>query len=180
MIIYVHIYIYMCRNSHSHIETLSWMKWVCKSRIWFLMFRDLKLMVSWVPTHFEAAIAKARWAPPCCWKMASWKWRSRKRSVTPNSKSEWWLAKPQVVGWAHMAGDSGNLGHGQNNGLAYINPNPKHPGIRRFMMVQEKQYNIWIGGLQHFWHLECLRCAVASWRHARVWTFQRCRLTALR
>ena len=48
-----------------------------------------------------------------------------------------------------MAGDSGNLGHGQNDGLAYINPNPKHPGIRRFMMVQEKQYNKWIGGLQH-------------------------------
>ena len=44
------------------------------------------------------SFAKARWAPPCCWKMASWKWRSQKRSVTPNSKSEWWLAQTSGVG----------------------------------------------------------------------------------
>ena len=117
----------------------------------YLMLRDLKLMVSWVPTHFEAAIAKARWAPPCCWKMASWKWRSRKRSVTPSSKSEWWLANLKSSVGPTWLGTVETLATGKTMDW-HISTRTPTSGIRRFMMVQEKQYNKWIGRTSTFGH----------------------------
>ena len=151
----------------------------------YLMLRDLKLMVSWVPTHFEAAIAKARWAPPCCWKMASWKWRSRKRSVTPSSKSEWWLANLKSSVGPTWLGTVETLATGKTMDWHISTRTPNIPELDASWWYKKnnttnglEDFNIWTWAT--CWHLECLRCAVASWRHARVWTFQRCRLTALR